>query len=246
MSRALLDAGNTRVKLWVEGNPITAPILALEYEADDFETRLHSALPDDLAFVGIACVANAQRRARLLDVLVRRVDRIAFARTERQMDALRIAYPTPEHLGVDRFLTLLACSARQQELLIVSVGTALTLDHVLQDGTHVGGRIAPSPTLMRQSLADVSAALPKHGGEWTAAQPFANDTAPALASGCEGAAIALIESSLQSARITHPETRLVIHGGGAAALLPDLAEAERLPDDIVLQGLRAYFRHEFG
>ena len=63
------------------------------------------------------------------------------------------------------------------------------------------------------------------------------DTAPALASGCEGAAIALVERSLaQAASLLGAAPTLRLHGGGAATLRPLLPAHDWVPD-AVLRGL---------
>jgi type III pantothenate kinase len=75
---------------------------------------------------------------------------------------------------------------------------------------------------------------------------FANDTDDALASGCDGAAVALIERSLHEAalRLGSP-VRLLLHGGGAQALLPLLPQAEHRPA-LVLDGLAIWAHSDSG
>ena len=69
------------------------------------------------------------------------------------------------------------------------MGTALTIDLLGADGRHHGGRIAPSPRLMREALHARAVQLPPEGGRYA---EFADDTDHALASGCAGAALALL------------------------------------------------------
>ena len=117
---------------------------------------------------------------------------------------------------------------------MVGIGTALTIDVLDADGGHRGGRIAPSPRLMREALHAHAAALPEAGGAYA---EFADDTAPALASGCEGAAIALVERSLaQATTLLGAAPSLRLHGGGAATLRPLLPAHDWVPD-AVLRGL---------
>uniref|UniRef100_UPI00358E2AEA type III pantothenate kinase n=1 Tax=Klebsiella pneumoniae TaxID=573 RepID=UPI00358E2AEA len=78
------------------------------------------------------------------------------------------------------------------------VGTALTIDLLDADGQHHGGRISASPTTMREALHARAVQLPATGGGYS---EFANDTADALASGCDGAAVALVERSAQHAHM---------------------------------------------
>ena len=114
------------------------------------------------------------------------------------------------------------------------MGPALTI--ALRDpaGRHHGGRIAPSPRLMREALHARAAQLPVEGGRYV---EFADDTDHALASGCEGAALALIERSLHAAESTlGVSPALCLHGGGGEALRDRLPAHRWLPD-AVLRGL---------
>src|SRR3546814_5088288 len=99
--------------------------------------------------------------------------------------------------------------------MVVGVGTALTVDWLDADGRHRGGRIAPSPTLMRDALHARAAQLPASGGRYV---EFGDDTDDALESGCTGAALALVERSLQVATTQAGATpTLLLHGGGGEA-----------------------------
>jgi len=222
----LFDFGNTRLKC--------APLRRGGGAGD-----VHALAPDrfddlpggDVAYV--ASVAPEAARVALLQALEQRFHRIAIARTSATFDGLRIAYAHPHKLGVDRFLAMVG--ARESwPALIVGVGTALTLDLVDGNGLHRGGRIAPSPTLMRESLHARAAQLPPSGGAYA---EFADDTEDALASGCEGAGIALIERSVREADgLLGVRPRVLVHGGGVEALLPRLAHVEHRAS-LVLDGL---------
>jgi type III pantothenate kinase len=227
----LFDFGNTRLKcapLGADGAPGAVRALALaEASPSEFET-----LPSgEVAYV--ASVAAEEARVQLLDALSRKFRRIAIARTSPRLDRLRIAYAHPHKLGVDRFLAM-AGAQDAWPALVVGVGTGLTIDLVDADGRHHGGRIAPSPTLMREMLHARAKQLAPDGGRYA---EFADDTEDALVSGCEGAAIALIERSLAEAtRRLGKAPRLLLHGGGADALLAHLHDAHARPG-LVLEGL---------
>lgn len=230
MSTWLFDLGNTRVKfaaLRADGG--IGETIALAHGDDD-------AWLANLPHGEVACIASVAsdaRSAALLDGLSTRFGRLHRARTEPLLGALRIAYANPAHLGVDRFLALLACAGEGASLL-VGVGTALTVDLVDADGRHRGGRIAPSPQLMRQALHQRAAQLPAEGGDYA---EFADDTVHALASGCDGAVIGLVERSLEAARMLLGQApTLRLHGGGATALRGRLP-AHAFQPDIVLRGL---------
>ena len=141
MSTWLFDLGNTRLK-FAELRDHAAPGETHALAHDDGERWL-DGLPRG-ATACIASVAAGERRVALLDALCTRFTRLHLVRTQPRCAGLRIAYADPRHLGVDRFLALLA--ARDAgDVLLVGVGTALTIDLLDADGLHRGGRIAPSP-----------------------------------------------------------------------------------------------------
>ncbi|MFT4180011.1 MAG: type III pantothenate kinase [Thermomonas sp.] len=230
MSVWLFDLGNTRVKCAeLRADGTLGETLAITHGDTD---AWRDALPSgDVAC--IASVASEARRVALLDGLCTRFVRIHRVHTEAVLGPLRIAYATPANLGVDRFLSMLGLCGNGAAL-VAGVGTALTIDLLDADGLHRGGRIAPSPMLMRDALHARAVQLPVEGGQYA---EFADDTVHALASGCEGAALALIERSLQAAEAAlGARPVLVLHGGGAAALR-DRLPAHRWQPDAVLRGL---------
>ena len=240
MTTWLFDLGNSRLKCAPLAAGSLGKVIEVTHDGENFTDGWTSRLPMRIDTAFVSTVASTALTATLLDTLVQRCTRISLARTQRECDGVRIAYGIPSHLGVDRFLALLAAHARAPDpWLVVGVGTALTIDLLAGDGRHHGGRIAPSPTLMRQALHLRAPHLPSNGGVYA---DFASDTVAGLASGCEGAAIALIASS-RNAAVGHVDCapRLVLHGGGAAALLPYLDDAVHAPA-LVLEGLARWAR----
>src|SRR3546814_11649452 len=75
---------------------------------------------------------------------------------------------------------------------------------------------------------------PASGGRYV---EFGDDTDDALESGCTGAALALVERSLQAAATQAGATpTLLLHGGGGEALHAHLPHAVHAPT-LVLEGL---------
>lgn len=231
----LFDLGNTRLKHAElrEDGTIGEAVAVANDDADP------DALPSGQV-AWLSSVAGSGPSVDLIERLTARFQRICMARTQSQFAGVRIAYAEPECLGVDRFLALLAAHARGLgDCLVVGVGTALTIDLLDATGGHVGGRIAPSPTLMREMLQQRISQLPKTGGQFLA---FADTTDDALASGCQGAALALIEKSLQMAGQQLGRTPcLLLHGGGAESL-HEYLPAACLARELVLEGLAVWAR----
>jgi type III pantothenate kinase len=240
MSEWLFDLGNTRLKCAPLIDGKVGDVIALPHREADLADALGKALPRRIDAAYVASVANEHLRVALLQALTRHAPRISLARTQKTFGDFHIAYSNPHKLGVDRFLAMLAAHARGEgAVLLCGVGTALTIDLVDAQGRHVGGRIAPSPTLMREVLHARAPQLPEEGGQY---MDFAADTEDALVSGCEGAALALIETSREAAhRMLGQRPGLLVHGGGADGLADRLPDATRAAS-LVLEGLAIWAR----
>ncbi len=233
----LFDLGNTRLKWARVDNGELRERGVLAHGEPGFERALDARLAElpraERAL--LASVAGEDLTARVAALAARHGVPCERVRTQSEFAGLRIAYAEPARLGVDRFLALLGAHRRGPgPWLIVSVGTALTLD-LLADGAHLGGLIAPSPALMRQMLALRVPALDVAGGN---AVDFARCTEDALAGGTVGAALGLIERShAQAATVLGAAPTLLLAGGGGDALRPALRVPALATPDLVLEGL---------
>lgn len=242
MSAWLFDLGNTRLKCAPRlHDGSVGPIAAVEHDGVRLPAGwMDRVLPPRVDVAIVASVANTTLHTQLLDDLGGRCGHVSLATSQPRCGGMRIGYVDPARLGVDRFLALLAAHVRAiaaggHPTLVVGIGTALTIDLLDADGQHLGGRIAPSPALMREALHARVAHLPGVGGS---AVDFATDTTDALASGCDGAALGLVEHSLRAAttRLHGVRPRLLVHGGGASILQARL-DAAILAPALVLEGL---------
>ncbi|MGY0652088.1 type III pantothenate kinase [Luteimonas sp. A537] len=244
MSDWLFDLGNTRLKLAPLDPGGAGPVAAFGHGGEELDPAWSSTLPSRIDVAWLASVGPAALRASLLQVLVPRAARVVEVRVEREMAGVRIGYAEPARLGVDRALALVGARAREPGwVLVIGVGTALTVDLLAADGQHHGGSIAPSPTLMRETLHARAPQLPATGGD---AMVFAIDTTDALAAGCLGAALGLVERSRREAcaRAGVP-VGVLLHGGGAGDLLPHVPGALLAPS-LVVDGLARLARQPAG
>ena len=238
--KLLLDLGNTRLK-WAWQTPsgewLAAAAVGWREDVGRVLEAAWEGMPVPSQVIGASVVDTA--REEQIAAFATRLWRQStyWLRTPAQACGVRNAYAEPQRLGVDRFLVMVAAhAAGHGPCVLVSVGTALTLDALTADGCHLGGLIAPGPQLMQQSLFGATARLRPE--QVAAIVELADNTADAVASGCWHAAAALVErfASRTAARLgTVPE--LVLGGGDAAALLPLLSLPARLSQDAVLRGL---------
>lgn len=241
MSDWLFDLGNTRLKcarLEADGQP--GGVAAAAHDGAAFAEGWQSVLPQSIRTAWIASVGPAALRAQLAAALSARGARVQYAATLPSFAGVTVAYADPGRLGVDRLLAMAAARARDPApALVVGVGTAITIDLVDGDGVHRGGRIAPSPALMREALLRRAPHLPGAAGDYA---EFGDDTVPALHSGCTGAALGLVERSVRQAQaLLGAAPRLWLHGGGAVDLLDHLDDANHVPA-LVLEGLALWAR----
>jgi len=157
-------------------------------------------------------------------------------KSEAAFGDLRNTYLNPGQLGVDRWMGLIAARQRTREAaLVVSVGTAMTVDALAADGVFRGGVIVPGVTLMRQALFQGTAQVAAAAGEWKA---FPRNTADAVQSGIVAALCGAIQQ--QHARFAESAGMMpicLLTGGDAGMVLPHLSVPAEHVASLVLEGI---------
>lgn len=246
--RLLLDIGNTRIKWALQGDAgLTGQqaIVHADLDAAQLSARVFAPC-GRVSAVLVANVAGEQIAGRVRQAVrdCWQFDPVfvtASAQAGVQGRIVRNAYLLPQQLGVDRWLAMLAAYALSPgKKLVVSVGTAMTLDAVDEHGQHLGGLIVPGPDLMTHSLlretSDIAERVEQSAvPELPIAAYFANTTRACVQLGSFRAACSLIESVYQ--HLNPGRTQLVLTGGAAAVLQERLTVESQFIPDLVLQGL---------
>ncbi|HYP68774.1 MAG TPA: type III pantothenate kinase [Thiobacillaceae bacterium] len=235
MSILLVDIGNSRIKWTLNRDEhAVAHGAHLLGEAKSFRTAIvNLARPERV----IACNVAGETGQEALSAAVSAWGLVPqWVTASREAHGVINCYAIAENLGPDRWAALIAAHAMGLgETLVVSLGTAMTVDWLRANGEFAGGMIIPGLRLMREALA--------HGTEGVGYQQgkisgFACSTADAV----EGGLACALSGALRQARQTvidatrHAPVCLVTGGDGAwlAALL-DFPVV--LAPDLVLQGL---------
>jgi type III pantothenate kinase len=157
---------------------------------------------------------------------------------------LRHTLEHPETAGADRALAVLAATGLNTGPgLIVSCGTAVTVERVGPDGTWQGGAIAPGLGPSATALHRGTAQLPRIDVP-NAPPPWGRSTEPALAAGVFWGTVGAIRELLsRQAEGLDPPPWLVWTGGDAQRLAPwiDRPGARVVPDLVLLGLARAAF-----
>ncbi len=161
-----------------------------------------------------------------------------FAATAAELGGVRCGYPDPARLGIDRWLGVIAAwHLSGGPVVVISAGTAATVDFVDANGRHEGGHIAPGLRLLRDVLARGTADVrPKRSVE-SCITPGA-DTETAVSSGTFLMLLAFAEAAVEGFTIRHGDSAEVFLTGGDADLLADgLSMPVRCEPHLVLDGL---------
>ncbi len=148
-------------------------------------------------------------------------------------------------VGVDRVCQAAAAYDRiQTGCTIVSLGTAVTIDLVNDEGIFLGGAILPGVSLQLAALHEHTAALPKVAPA-VPELPYGTDTAEAIQTGvCRGLAGAVREIVEGYATHLHRWPQAVATGGDAALLMPLCDFIDTWTTDLTLRGIGlAYSKH---
>ncbi|MCP3870607.1 MAG: type III pantothenate kinase [Gammaproteobacteria bacterium] len=156
------------------------------------------------------------------------------------------AYSVPEHLGVDRWLTLLAVhNSGGQPTCIVDCGTAITIDVIDVHGHHLGGLILPGFNLMREALL-AKTHIPRVD-QTDPTHLLGTGTASAVSSAAVHAAAALVERVVErTSRQLGQAPVLVLSGSDAVTLKPLLNLSGEIKPDLVMQGLLLFAKEHQG
>jgi type III pantothenate kinase len=235
----LVDIGNTRVKaaLVEGGQAVMLPAVGTRDHAPF--SAWAEAIVSRPPRVLVSNVAGPEMAMHLVRYTRERWQlEPEFALPCRTRAGMTTRYQQPEKLGVDRWLAALAAwHEARGAVCVIDVGTALTVDVVTSDGTHLGGLIAPGPDLLRLSLTRGTAQLESEG--LSLVEGFADNTRDAISLGCTDALGGLLQRVATRLEQHTPRENFTWYlTGGAAPLLEALmpAPAVHLPD-LVLRGL---------
>jgi type III pantothenate kinase len=145
-------------------------------------------------------------------------------------------YDEPKKLGADRWASLIAARHRTGSACVVlSSGTAVTIDAMRSSGEFVGGVIIPGPDAMADILDRYTAGLKRQPGKF---RLFPTNTADAITTGAliaVSGALARIEQALLD--LGEVQCEILLTGGGGADLREALDRPVALVPNLVLEGL---------
>jgi len=140
-------------------------------------------------------------------------------------------------LGVDRFLAMLGAIENypSANLLVIDLGSALTIDIVNDDGVHKGGLIMPGLMALRKSFTKFS--TENMSQSLTGLQ---NNTKDAWLSGTETMLIVTIKEQIKDFQSQYSNGVVLLTGGDITKLSNELPQSLNYFENLVLDGLVSY------
>jgi type III pantothenate kinase len=246
MNVLLIDIGNTRIK-WARFDGRTLGRLRaavhLGWRAEEYARRVIGA-GRGLDRIVIASVAGERvRRSVMLAARRARAPVPEIVLSRRRGGGVTVGYVEPWRLGVDRFVAAIGAHhlAKGRPVIVVGVGTALTVDLIDGQGKHLGGAIIPAPTLMVDTLLRNTDGIRRRaqGGARGGVSLFGRSTRAGLLQGSRYAAAALIDRAVREARalVGGRAPLAILTGGGAPSVEPLVRSRFVHIPDLVLRGL---------
>lgn len=184
----------------------------------------------------ISNVAGAAVRAQLAALLPRIAIEPLWLTASAAQCGVRSSYADPASLGPDRWAALIAARRLTgSACVVVNAGTTMTVDALDGEGNFLGGCIVPGASLMRAVLARDTANLAQRDGTFAY---FPDNTGDAIWSGAVNAlagAVRQMVAHLEQTGALQPV--VVLSGGDAAMVEPQLGDTVMLVDNLVLEGL---------
>ena len=152
-------------------------------------------------------------------------------------------YDHPSRLGADRWVAMIGAwhhalrSGPPRPLVVVMVGTAVTVDAIDANGKFLGGLILPGHGIMLRALESGTAGLHVPTGE---VREFPTNTSDALTSGGTFAIAGAVNCMVQHLR-DHCgfDPKCVMAGGAGWKMAPSMSVQFELVDNLVFDGLLA-------
>ena len=253
MTFLALDIGNTRLK-WAQYDSPHPNATLLHHGAEFLENidRLADGpwgamqMPKHVlgcVVAGDAVKRRVQEQMELWDVAPQ------WVVSSDSEAGLTNGYDHPTRLGADRWVAMIGAYHRMlsqgpaSPMVVVMVGTAVTVEAVDTNGKFLGGFILPGHGIMLRALESGTAGLHVPTGEVI---EFPTNTSDALTSGGTYAIAGAVECMVQHVR-NHcgAEPKCIMTGGAGWKMAPSMTRPFELVDNLIFDGLLQMAQRRF-
>ncbi len=148
---------------------------------------------------------------------------------------IKNCYSPPSTLGADRIAAAVGAHARfpNEDVLIVDLGTAITIDMVTSNGEFLGGNISPGAAMRFRALHEGTKTLPLCELGEGHISPLGNSTHKAIVAGVVNGIVHEIEGYMRKI----PQAKIIFTGGDAKFFAERMKSVIFVDCELVLYGL---------
>jgi type III pantothenate kinase len=257
MSLLALDVGNTRLKWALYESPQPGAVVIAQgaeflENIDKLADGPWNDLPEPTHILGCIVAGDAIRRR--VSTQLEHWDAAPQWVVASAAEAGMInGYDHPSRLGADRWVAMIGArqrmlaraelSGEHRPLVVVMVGTAVTVEAIDVAGKFLGGIIIPGHGIMLRALESGTAGLHVPTGEVV---DFPTNTSDALTSGGTFAIAGAVERMIQHVTKHCGATPVCIMTGGAGwKMAPSMSVPFELVDSLIFDGLLEIAKNRF-
>ena len=245
MTFMAIDVGNTRLKWTLYDRPAAgARMLAQGAEFLEQIDRLGevvwSQIPEPTTMLGCIVAATAVKHRVQEQMEQWNVEPRWVVASEAEAGLVN-GYDFPARLGADRWVAMIGARHHKlrrgppRPILLVMVGTAVTVEAIDQHGRFVGGLILPGHGIMLRALESGTAGLHVPTGDVV---EFPTNTSDALTSGGTFAIAGACERMFQHLfKRCAAEPLCLMTGGAGWKMLPAMTRPFELIESMIFDGL---------
>lgn len=247
----LIDHGNSRIKWAVVQKHAIQSLPTVPANNDGLNTIRDMLISQSCLDASHALITSVGDQTLLTSLCTIFKERMTVHQPQKQNQFLdlTLGYPDINQLGMDRWLNMLGAQAlnSNKPLVVVSVGTAMTIDVVDEQGQHLGGMIAPSPWLAWHGMNQRIPSLPEPPKRFlTMPKQLGNDTQSCIQTGVMAASVGAMDQAVSlCAQASQKHPVVVITGGGYAVLKEWLSLAHCFEPQLLFWGMKQYIQQMF-
>lgn len=153
-------------------------------------------------------------------------------------------YENPQEVGMDRLANAVGgIKALGPPVIIVDFGTAITLDLVDKNGAYAGGVILPGMEISAEALFKRTSKLPRVS-LLPPPNALGKTTITSIQSGLFWGTLGSVESLIRRLwKEIGCDTRVIVTGGGAAELIPEMPYVDLFDPYLTLRGLQSIWSY---
>ena len=254
MNFLAIDVGNTRLKWALYDAPhaqaqvVAQGVTFLEH-IDQLAEGDWARLPQPDRMLGCVVAGDAvkrrvQEQMELWDIAPQ------WVVPSHQEAGLINGYDHPSRLGADRWVAMIGARERMRQrgqmrpIVVVMVGTAVTVEAIDTQGRFLGGFILPGHGIMLKALESGTAGLHVPTGD---VKPFPTNTSDALTSGGTFAIAGACERMVMHLRQhTGQEPLCFMTGGAGWKMAPSMLTPFELAENLIFDGLLTLAANRYG